>query len=129
MISPPIDRVRFWLHDTGTGSPAVYMFTDAQIQEFLDLEKVIDQYGYAPDDTDWTPTYDVLRAAGRGWMWLAGLASNKPTSYRVGDVSVTWDRNYCLQRAGDLMGGASNALQRRDEQTEPDVLARYSEEP
>jgi len=120
MITDPIDAVRFWLHD-----PDVHAFTDPEIQEFLDLEKVIDADGYDPSDTDWTPTYDVLRAAGRGWYWLAGLTGNKPVSYRVGDISVSIDKNYCLSRGRELMGAASNAVQRRDEQTEPDVLARY----
>ena len=126
MISDPVDACRFHLHD----SIAPRTFTDAQIQEFLDLEKVIDQYGYDPSDTtNWTPTYDVLRAAGRGWMWLGGSSSGKTLSYRVGDVQVQYDRNYCLQRARELMGAASAPLQRRDEQTEPDILARYREKP
>jgi hypothetical protein len=101
-------------------------FTNEQIQEFLDLEKVIDSDGYAPSDTtNWTPTYDVLRAAGRGWLWLAGTVGNKPINYRVGDVSVTVDRKYCMQRANDLMATASAPLRRRDEITEPDVLDRF----
>jgi hypothetical protein len=123
-IADPIDACRFWLHDT----TAPTTFTDAQIQEFLDLEKVIDSDGYEPLETGWTPTYDVLRAAGRGWMWLAGNASGT-LGYRVGDVQVQYDRTYCLQRARELMGAASGTAQRRDEQTDPDVLARYREEP
>jgi hypothetical protein len=126
MIADPILACRFWLHD----EVAPQTFTDAQIQEFLDLEQVIDQYGYKPDNILWTPTYDVLRAAGRGWLWLAGvMGAGQILSYRVGDVSVQYDRNFALQRARELMGAASGTAQRRDEQTEPDVLARYREEP
>lgn len=123
MIADPIDACRFWLHDV-----SATVFTDPQIQEFLDLEKVIDADGYAPDDDDWTPTYDVLRAAGRGWLWMAGLAGNKSMMYRVGDVTVQIDKGFCLERARQLMGGASHPAPRRDEQTEPDVLDRYRSE-
>ena len=120
-ITDIIQAVRFWLHDDGD-SPT---FTDAQIQEFLDLEKVKDSSGYLPTETSWTPTYDVLRAAGRGWMWLAGTIGNKPLSYRVGDVSVTMDKEYCVKRAHDLMGAGSATLLRRDESREPEVLDRF----
>lgn len=121
-IIDPIEAVRFWLHDTEVE------FTNSEIQEFLDLEKVIDADGYPPTDASWTPTYDVMRAAGRGWMYLAGSGSNKPLSYKVGDLSVTYDKEYCLKRARDLLGAASHPAQRRDEQEEPDVLARYRSE-
>jgi len=120
-IADPVEATRFWLHDT-TVPP---LFTDAQIQEFLDLEKVIDADGYAPSNDDWTPTYDVISAAGRGWLWKAGEVSNKAIEYRVGDVWVTIDKQYCINRARELLGAKSGALQRRDEQTDPDELARY----
>jgi len=124
-IADPIMACRFWLHDT----TAPYIFTDPQIQEFLDLEKVTDADNNLPSETDWIPTYDVLRAAGRGWLWLAGMAANKPLSYRVGDVSVTYDKNYCLNQARGLMGGPCAPLRRRDEQTQPDELDRYRTNP
>lgn len=120
-IADPIMACRFWLHD----NTPPYYFSDPQIQEFLDLEKVIDSDGYAPDDDDWTPTYDVIRAGGRGWLWLGGVLGNKAIQYRVGDVSVTVDKGYCTSRARELLGAACAGLQRRDEQTEPDVLGRY----
>lgn len=94
--------VRFYAHD-----PAIHAFTDAEIDRFLALEKVPDEDGYRPEQSSWTPTYDVLRAAGRAWLWLAGLAANKPISYKVGDVSVTADKDYCINRARELMGAAS----------------------
>jgi len=124
-IADPIEACRFWLHDTGA-SPT---FTDPQIQEFLDLEKVMDADFYQPSDTDnWTPTYDVIRAAGRGWMWLGGTLGNKAISYKVGDIQVIVDKQYCLNRARELMGAACTGMQRRDEQTEADILGRYRSE-
>ena len=125
-IHDPKQAVRFWLHDF----TVPHRFDDSQIQEFLDLEQVVDEDGYDPSDTtNWTPTYDVLRAAGRGWMWLGGVIGNGTLGYRIGDLQVQYDRGYCIQRARELMGAASKPLQRRDEQTEPDVLARFREEP
>jgi hypothetical protein len=102
--------VRFWCHD-----PAVYAFTDAEIDRFLVLEKVNDEDGYHPAESNWTPTYDVLRAAGRAWLWLAGLAANKPLSYKAGDVTVMVDKNYCHDRAKELMGSSSAGVTRADE--------------
>jgi hypothetical protein len=121
MIADPIDACRFWLHDT----VAPQRFTDAEIQEFLDLEKVIDVDGFLPSDTiNWTPTYDVLRAAGRGWLWLGACVGNT-SQYKAGDVSVTYERDYCMRRARELLGASSSTVLRRDEQTEPDVLDRF----
>lgn len=102
--------VRFWVHD-----PAVYAFTDADIDRFLALEEVPDALGYHPAQVSWTPTYDVLRAAGRAWMWLAGIVANHPLSYTAGDVSVTVDKNYCLDRAHDLMASSRAVATRADE--------------
>lgn len=123
MIENPIDATRFYLNDI----TVPYVFTDGQIQEFLDQEKVIDSDGYDPSDiTNWTPTYDVMRAAGRGWLWLA--STGRVISYRIGDTMVQFDRTFCRNRGMELMGAGSSHAQRRDEQTEPDTLARFREE-
>jgi len=119
MITDPIEACRFWLHDDGT------IFTDDQIQEFLDLEKVPDEDGNLPSDSEWTPTYDVLRAAGRGWLWLASTSDGKIVSYKAGDVVVTYDKQHCLKRARELLGGSSATAIRRDEKEPGDFLARY----
>lgn len=120
MIQDPIAACRFWLHD-----PDGVLFTDPQVQEFLDLEKRIDADGYPPTSSHWTPTYDVVSAAGRAFIWKAGQVANKPISYRMGDVWIMVDKNYCWDRARELLGPQSGALQRRDEQEDPDVLDRY----
>jgi len=111
MISDPLDSCRFWAQDT----VAPHTFTDAQIQEFLDLCKVPDSDGYRPLETGYTPTYDVLRAAGYAWLYRAGSPTNKANSVKIGDVSYTFDKGYCLSRARELMGSASSTATRRDE--------------
>ena len=112
--------VRFWCHD-----PAVYAFTDADIDRFLALEAVPDDVGYHPKSPNWTPTYDVLKAAGRAWLWLAGLTANSPLMYKVGDVQVQVNNKYCLERARDLMGSSCATTTRRDEPWPEHFRERY----
>lgn len=102
--------VREWLHD-----PVEYSFTDDQIDEFLSHCKVPDEDGYRPAQSDWTPTYDVVKAAGYGWLWLAGVSENKPMQYKLGDVFVTLNKNYCTSRARELMGSSCATATRSDE--------------
>lgn len=119
-ISDPIDACRFWLHDTGGTT-----FTDAQIQEFLDLERYPDEDGYEPGDDDYTPTYDVLKAAGRGWLWLSGNPAAWPRSYRVGDVQISYTKDFCLSRARELLGSYVGIATRSDEQKTADTSFRF----
>lgn len=114
MLLPAILATRFWVHDLGSGSPSVTIFTDAEIQEFLDLNKVNDSNGLHPAQTGWIPTYDVLKAAGYGWLWRAGVLAAQG-SYTIGDVTVNVDKAYCLARARDLMGSFTSTATRRDE--------------
>lgn len=118
------DSVRFWLHD-GTGSPPVSIFSDPDIDRFLALEAVVDIDGYHPEQTGWTPTYNVKRAAGWGWIWLGGLASNKPLSYKAGDVQVNYDKTYCLNKARELMGSATATATRVDEPYQEQHRKKY----
>jgi len=110
MSMSAFDRFKLLVH-----YPDIYAFTDPQIQEFLDMEKVADEDGYRPNEDGYTATYNVDRAAGRAWLWLGGQESNKLTSYRVGDISVQVDKAYCMSRARELLGGESVSAPRRDE--------------
>ena len=119
-LIPAITACRFWLHDPAPGT----IFTDPQVQEFLDLCKTNDTSGYGPGDTGYTNTYDVISAAGYGWLWMAGQVANKAVSYKIGDVSITVDKNYCLARARELMASMSDTALRRDEDVVADISAR-----
>ena len=120
MLTPALTAIRFWAHDPAPGA----IFTDPQMQEFLDLCKTNDEDGYSPGDDDYTDTYDVLRAAGYAWLWMAGQVANKAVSYKIGDVSITVDKGYCTQRARELMASASDTALRRDEDVVADTSAR-----
>ena len=105
-----LDDTRHWLHD----EVPPLRFSDAQIQEFLDMAKVPDSLGYKPMSPSYTPTYDVLKAAGYGWLWLAGCVGNT-SQYTTGDLSVTYDVDYCRNRARELMASSTATSTRRDE--------------
>ena len=111
MISDPLDACRFWAGD----EIAPHTFSDPQIQEFLDMAKVPDADGYKPQSVYYTPTYDVFKAAAFAWLKRAQLVANKPTSYKMGDVTITIDKNYCKERVRDLMGSRTATATRRDE--------------
>lgn len=107
----PVLACRFYLHDES----APYTFDGDQIQEFLDMHKVTDADGYLPTSTNWTPSYDVRKAAAEGWMWMAGEPINRATAYTLGDVSVQYDRKYCLRMAAQLYGSGVGFVTRVDE--------------
>jgi hypothetical protein len=43
-----------------------------EIDSLLSIGSLADSAGNAPSSTDWTPTYDLNRAATEGWRWKAG---------------------------------------------------------
>lgn len=104
------DEVRFWLN-----APAVYAWTDAEIDELLKMAVVPDSLGYHPMSINYTPTWDVLKAAAYGWLKMSGFASNKPLSYSIGDLTINVDNKYCMARYRDLMGAGTAVATRRDE--------------
>jgi hypothetical protein len=42
------------------------------VEDLLERYAIADQSGYAPIEEDWTPTYDMNRAAAAGWRIKAG---------------------------------------------------------
>lgn len=50
--------------------------TDDEINLILSTAKLSDTEGRAPSDAEWEPTWDLNRAAARGWDIKAGRASD-----------------------------------------------------
>ncbi|MFM9904817.1 MAG: hypothetical protein ACKVQJ_09630 [Pyrinomonadaceae bacterium] len=50
--------------------------TEADLDELLAASALQDANGLAPLNEEWTPTYDLNAAAGRGWLIKAGRASS-----------------------------------------------------
>ena len=48
---------------------------EAELDELLVQTSLADTDGLAPDDVDWSPTYDINAAAAAGWLIKAGRAS------------------------------------------------------
>lgn len=103
-------EVRFWLHD-----PTVHAFSDAEIDIFCHMAEVPDSNGRHVEQPNYIGTWDVMRAAGYGWLWMAGLTANAPLSYTIGDVTVNVNQKYCNERARELMGSTTSHATRRDE--------------
>lgn len=48
-------------------------YTDEVLTERIEAHAVIDSNGYEPDDTEWTPTYDLNAAAADIWEEKAAV--------------------------------------------------------
>lgn len=119
-IDNAIDACRFWLQDEDGD-----LFDDDQVQMFLDLALVQDINGYNPGDSGYTSTYDVLTAAAHGWMWKAGQLKNQVITHRLGDESITIDKDFCLRQARILTGSFTQFMDRSDEISSGDISARF----
>ncbi len=51
--------------------------SDDEVTDLLAMCKLVDADGLAPDDEDWTPTYDLSRGAAEGWRWKAAKAASR----------------------------------------------------
>jgi hypothetical protein len=58
-----------------TASSVDPVLSETEIGMLLDMCRLADADDNAPDDADWTPTWDLNRAAAEGWRWKAGKAA------------------------------------------------------
>lgn len=59
--------------------------TDGEIDDLLVQFSLPDADGLAPDDVEWTPTYNLRAAAAEGWRWKAGRAAELQSTDLDGD--------------------------------------------
>lgn len=71
-----------------TASSSEPALTDAEIEELLAANPVVDREGYGPESESWTPTYDVNAAAVEGWTIKAARAAST-TEMDPDSLSVT----------------------------------------
>ena len=74
------DALRFTYIDSGIGAdlvsqlrrriaePTTATYSDATLAAYIEVVPLIDADGYEPNDTDWTPAYDLSAAAERLWQ-------------------------------------------------------------
>lgn len=70
-----------------TAASAEPALTDAEIDGLLAASGIADAEGNPPESEDWSPTYDIDRAAAEGWTIKAARAANttetEPESLKV----------------------------------------------
>jgi hypothetical protein len=88
--------------------PTATTYSDATLARYIEKYALTDSDGYEPDDTDWTPTYDLNRAASVVWYQKAMT--------HVGDYKFTADGstfernevyNQCMRAASRFASMAS----------------------
>jgi hypothetical protein len=51
--------------------------TETEVESLLDASAIADVDGLAPTDGEWTPTYNLNKAAATGWLIKAARASDQ----------------------------------------------------
>lgn len=51
------------------------VLTETEVEEVLDAAAVADNEGNSPSNDDWSPTYDINKAAAEAWLIKAARAS------------------------------------------------------
>ncbi len=51
--------------------------TETEVESLLDASAIADADGLAPTDGEWTPTYNLNKAAATGWLIKAARASDQ----------------------------------------------------
>jgi len=51
------------------------VLSDAELELLLGSVLIVDSAGLGPSDSDYTPTWDLNRAAAEAWRWKAGKVS------------------------------------------------------
>lgn len=74
--------------------------TTSELSLILSLSSIPDDNGLSPDDTSWTPTYDINSAIVRGWKTKAAKVAG---NYTFKDETLQLNREqiikHCLQMA------------------------------
>lgn len=82
-----------------------------EFELLVDYARVRDPYGVHPADTGWTPTWNLNRAAARGWKWKAGkLASQYAVSGGGSSMSRGDWFDHCLRMADQYKSGALGTI-------------------
>ncbi|HEV7701266.1 MAG TPA: hypothetical protein VGO43_13625 [Pyrinomonadaceae bacterium] len=85
--------------------------SDTEIDGLLTKFSKEDVDGLAPTAEDWTPTYDLRRAAAEGWRWKMAAASDLISSDLDGDrMSANQIFDHCERMVRKYAGTASPAM-------------------
>jgi hypothetical protein len=85
--------------------------TEDELLALLKGSRVQDADGYGPADTDYTTTWNLSHAAGRGWRIKAGKAANR---YDLSTDGQSLSRSAvirnCMKMANEYFRGAAVAV-------------------
>jgi hypothetical protein len=77
-----------------TASESYPTLDDDDLAQALLAGTLADPDGLVPSDADWTPTYDLNRAAAAGWRLKAGKVAG---DFDVTDVGGTYRRSQIME--------------------------------
>jgi hypothetical protein len=93
------------MDDVPTLSPAAF-------ELLVDYARVRDPYGLHPDDSGWTATWNLHRAASRGWKWKAGkLASQYQVSGGGQSLSRQQWWEHCIAMSDQYKSGNIGSIE------------------
>lgn len=94
-----------------TAAATTPALSDDEIDELLVQFAKVDKDGLAPDDEDWTPTYNYRAAAAEGWRRKAGKASELQSTDLDGDrMSANQVFDHCREMIKVYAGSVSAVI-------------------
>lgn len=87
------------------------LLSQDEIDALLTQFSLVDADGYAPSDTEWTPTYNFRAAAAEGWRWKMGRVAHLVSSDLDGDrMSSNQVFEHCERMVAKYAGAASPSI-------------------
>lgn len=85
--------------------------SDEEVDALLAQFSVPDADGNVPSDEEWTPTYNLRKAAAEGWRWKMGRASDLISTDLDGDrMSADQVFEHCRRMVWQYAGTASPSV-------------------
>jgi len=108
-----IIRVRRMTAESGDTSP----YSDADMATYIETYPLMDSSGYDPDDSEWTPTYDLNAAAADIWEEKAANFVANGAVYETDSAHAMAMRQCRYFRAKRTIKGVQMKVEYYDETT------------
>jgi hypothetical protein len=105
-----------------TASDTDPTLSDSELMLLLGMCQLEDEDGLAPDDVDWTGTYNLNLGAAEGWRWKAGKCSNR-FAFRddLNDYQRQQVHDACLKMVKEYRGKVAISALVRSPLYDPDA--------
>jgi hypothetical protein len=96
-----LDSATAWVRlQEMTAADSEPLLSEAELWSLFEQARRADQWGVAPDDASWEPTYDLNAAACRGWEMKAGKVAGEFQFETDGQVFMRHQKHrMCLEMA------------------------------